>query len=430
MARQNNMQRNYFRRKWPFAVSWALKPASKERRLSAVIMIRASAKPRIIGNQESRSVKSVSRTVGLWTMGLLTLSASARAGQDPVSAPQNSVPAGQAIAAQGDATISGRVVDPTGVGVAGATVKLSISNQDAGQQAVTDGDGRFTFAHAEAGPIRLTITSAGFAQQEFSGSVESRQSLEIPAITLVLATVNTEVRVVPPQVIAEAQIKEQEKQRALGFIPNYYVSYVPNAVPLAPKQKFELAWKTMVDPVTFGITGAVAGIQQAQNDFSGYGQGADGYAKRYGAAYADAAIGTMIGGAILPSLFKQDPRYFYKATGSKRSRLMYAIANSVICKGDNGHWQANYSGILGGLAAGGISNLYYPAKDRDAGLVFQNALIGIGATAAANVLQEFVVRKLTPNLPAHDPASGGASKTHSLVGRAFSSLGSLVREGD
>jgi uncharacterized lipoprotein YbaY len=364
-------------------------------------------------------VKSVSRKLGLWVTGLLALSASARAAQDPVSAPQNSVLTSQATIAQGDATITGRVVDPTGVGVAGATVKLSIGNHEAGQQAVTDSDGRFTFAHAEAGPIRLTITSAGFAQQEFSGSVGARQSLEIPPITLPLATVNTEVRVVPPQVIAEAQIKEEEKQRALGFIPNYYVSYVPNAVPLAPKQKFELAWKTMVDPVTFGITGAVAGIQQAQNDFSGYGQGADGYAKRYGAAYADAAIGTMIGGAILPSLFKQDPRYFYKGTGSKKSRLMYAIANSVICKGDNGHWQANYSGILGGLAAGGISNLYYPAKDRDAGLVFQNALIGIGATAAANVLQEFVV-----------PAGSGASKTHSLVGRAFSSLGSLMREGD
>jgi hypothetical protein len=69
---------------------------------------------------------------------------------------------------------------------------------------------------------------------------------------LTLATVNTEVKVVPPQVIAEAQIKEQEKQKALGFIPNYYVSYVPDAVALAPKQKFELAWKTMIDPVTFG----------------------------------------------------------------------------------------------------------------------------------------------------------------------------------
>ena len=122
-------------------------------------------------------------------------------------------------------------------------------------------------------------------------------------------------------------------------------------------------------------------------------------------SYADTVTGTFIGSAILPSLLKQDPRYFYKGTGSTRSRILYAIANSVICKGDNGHWQPNYSGILGSLAAGGISNLYYPAQDRDgAELTFENALIGIGNGAAANLLQEFLIRKLTPNLPHHDPA--------------------------
>jgi hypothetical protein len=114
---------------------------------------------------------------------------------------------------------------------------------------------------------------------------------------------------------------------------------------------------------------------------------------------------TFIGGAILPSLLKQDPRYFYKGTGSKRSRLLYAIANSVICKGDNGHWQTNYSGILGGLAAGGISNLYYPSSDRGAGLTFENAAIGIGATAAANILQEFVIRKLSSHIPSSAPTT-------------------------
>jgi hypothetical protein len=76
----------------------------------------------------------------------------------------------------------------------------------------------------------------------------------------------------------------------------------------------------------------------------------------------------------------------------------------VICKGDNGHWQANYSGILGSLAAGGISNLYYPAKNRDgAELTFENTLIGIGETAAVNVLQEFLIRRLTPNASHHEP---------------------------
>jgi hypothetical protein len=73
---------------------------------------------------------------------------------------------------------------------------------------------------------------------------------------------------------------------------------------------------------------------------------------------------------------------------------------SVVCKGDNGHWQPNYSNIIGGLAAGGISNLYYPAQDRDgAELTFENAAIGTAATAVSNLIQEFLLRKLTPKLP-------------------------------
>jgi hypothetical protein len=182
----------------------------------------------------------------------------------------------------------------------------------------------------------------------------------------------------------------------LGVFPNFYVSYDPDAVPLTSKQKFELAWRTSIDPVTFVLTGAVAGVQQWQNNFSGYGQGAQGYGKRYGAVYADNLTSTFLGGAIFPSLFKQDPRYFYKGTGTVRSRFFYAVANAVICKGDNRKWQPAYSTILGDLASGGISNAYYPNSDRGAALVFENTLIGIGTTAAANVLQEFLIRKLTP----------------------------------
>ena len=272
---------------------------------------------------------------------------------------------------------------------------------------VTNDDGQFSFANVAPGSFRISITATGFASQDFSGVLRSGDVFRVPQITLVLATAITEVRVVPNTVeIAEEQIKEEEKQRVLGVLPNFYVTYIPNAAPLTPKQKFRLAWKSMVDPVTFGVTGVIAGIQQSQNDFSGYGQGAQGYAKRYGASYADAAISTFIGGAILPSLFKQDPRYFYKGTGSKKSRVLYALANSVICKGDNGHWQTNYSGLVGAVAAGGISNLYYPASDRSAAAVtFENALIGIGATAATNLLQEFLIKKLTPNVPSYPPAT-------------------------
>lgn len=282
-------------------------------------------------------------------------------------------------------------------------MKLAREDQSISQEAPTGDDGQFSFANIAPGPFQLTITSAGFATQSSSGILHSGESKSIPPIALIVATAVTEVRVGPSWTkVAEEQIKEQEKQRVLGVIPNFYVSYVPNAVPLNARQKFELAWKTSVDPVSFGLTGAIAGIQQALDQFSGYGQGAEGYGKRYGAAYADFVSSTFIGAAIFPSLLKQDPRYFYKGTGSKRSRFFYAVANSVICKGDNGHWQANYSGFLGSLASGGISNLYYPSSDRGAALTFENAAIGIGATAAANLLQEFLIRKLTPSASNHN----------------------------
>ena len=291
-------------------------------------------------------------------------------------------------------------MDQTGAVVAGARVTLTNGDQPPTHDMLSGEDGQFSFANIASGPFKLTVARVGFATQTYSAILRPGEFYIVPQIALAVATEVTEVRVgLPPVELAEEQIKEQEKQRVLGVFPNFYVSYVRDAVPLTPKQKYELAWKSTVDPVTFAVTGAIAGIEQAQNQFSGYGQGAQGYGKRYGAAFADTVTGTFLGGAVLPALLKQDPRYFYKGTGSTRSRILYAIANSVICKGDNGHWQLNYSGILGDLASGGISNLYYPAQDRGAGLVFENEGIGIGATAAANLIQEFIIPKLTPNLP-------------------------------
>jgi hypothetical protein len=308
---------------------------------------------------------------------------------------------------QSPGSISGTVVDPSGAAVAGAHVVLTRDDKSPKQEVISGDDGQFSFASIAPGPFQITVTSELFTTQKTSGILHSGESLVLPQIVFALATEMTQVQVTVPRVeIAAEELKVEEKQRVFGVIPNFYVSYIPNAAPLASKQKFQLAWRSTIDPVNFVLTGAIAGVQQADNTFSGYGQGAQGYAKRYGASYADFAIGTFIGSAILPSLLKQDPRYFYKGTGTVRSRVFYALANSVICKGDNGHWQPNYSSILGSLAAGGISNAYYPAQNRDgAGLTFENALIGIGETAATNLLQEFVIRKLTPNAPDPQPAT-------------------------
>jgi len=340
----------------------------------------------------------------------------------PLETQGAAAPAGQERPGQRlSGSISGTIVDPSGGAVAGARVRLSHDDQSPDQEVLSGDDGQFSFANVAPGPFGITITSEGFATQASAGILHPGESYTVPQIAMALATAVTEVHVVVSRAeVAEDQIKAEEKQRVLGVIPNFYVSYEHHAVPLNPKQKFELAWKTTIDPVSFGLTGAIAGIQQSQNDFSGYGQGAQGYARRFGASYGNFLTSTYIGGAILPSLLKQDPRYFYKGSGSKRSRMLYAIANSVICKGDNGHWQANYSSILGSLASGGISNLYYPPENRDGlELTFENALIGIGESAAVNLLQEFVMRKLTRNVPNYEPANPQSPGLNQCPGTAI-----------
>lgn len=287
-------------------------------------------------------------------------------------------------------------MDKSGTAIAGANIKLSRADQSELSEAQSDSDGQFCVSNVPAGAFQLSISSDGFAPQNFSGIVQPGQTYMAPNIVLSVASIQTELRVgVSPFEVAEQQVKDEEKQRLLGAIPMFYVSYVPDAAPLNSKQKLELAWKTLLDPFTFGLAAAAAGIEQETNAFSGYGRGAQGFGKRFGAAYADNATDTIIGGAILPILLKQDPRYFYKGTGSVHSRFLYAIANSVICKGDNRRWQPNYSGIIGSLAASGMSNLYYPPENRGVQLTFENALIGIGESAAFNVIQEFIFPKLT-----------------------------------
>jgi len=351
-----------------------------------------------------------------------TATSHAQSQPPPLTGPQETPAAAQQPSSDKpqSGSISGTVVDQDGAVIAnvkmilaqpGVTSPGATTAVTSTREAHTDGDGHFAFAGVAPGPFQLSLTASGFAPLQMSGTLQAGENNVLAQIVLAVAPNTVDVEVTLPLAqIAEDQVKVEEKQRLLGVFPNFYVTYDPKAVPLTTKLKFQLAWKTVIDPVSFAIVGGVAGIQQADNTFSGYGQGAQGYAKRYGAAYGDFVIGTFIGSAMLPSLLKQDPRYFYKGTGSWRSRFLYAVANSVICKGDNGRWQPNYSFIIGDLASGGISNLYYPAQNRNgATLTFENAAIAVGAGAVGNVIQEFFLRKLTPhaqdqNVPALDPA--------------------------
>ena len=121
-----------------------------------------------------------------------------------------------------------------------------------------------------------------------------------------------------------------------------------------------------------------AGAQQYRNVFPEYGSGIEGYGKRYGAAFANRVSATLLGRAVYPTIFDQDPRYFYKGKGTIGSRVLYAISTAVIARGDNGRWKPNYSRVLGHFSAAAISNLYYPPSDRGASLVVSNGLAGIG----------------------------------------------------
>jgi hypothetical protein len=296
--------------------------------------------------------------------------------------------------------ILGTVKDRTGAAVA-AQLQLTRQDQSQTPNLLSADSGQFFYTDVPPGPFQLTIAAEGFETQRVSGVLHSGEAYIVPEIRLALAVVVTEVQVqakLTPVELSQDQIKEQEKQRILGFVPNFYVSYVRDALPLNPRQKFRLAWKTTTDPFTFVGVAALAGVAQATNAYPGYGQGWDGYAKRFGASYTDAITGTFVGSAILPSLLKQDPRYFYKGTGSIGSRLAYALASPLFCKGDNMRWQPNYSNVAGAFASASISYAYYPNSDRNgAALVFQNSLIRLGEMAFEGVLQEFVLRRLTPH---------------------------------
>jgi len=297
---------------------------------------------------------------------------------------------------QSPASITGTVVDQAGAIAVGALVRLTRAGQSQIEQLSTDENGQFSLAGLPPGPFQLSITAPGFQTKVFSGSLEPGQAFLVPKVTLSIAPATTDVQVgLTTEQVAEQQIHEQEKQRVFGIIPNFYVTYVPNAAPLAAKQKFQLAWKSAVDPVTILGAGATAGAQQATDQYTAYGQGVQGYAKRFGAAYADAFIGTFIDGAVLTSLFKQDPRYFYQGTGTTRSRILHALGNGVIRKGDNGRAQPNYSGILSSFVTGAISYTYYPSGSRSAGLLVQNAAIGIAGGSLVGLVQEFVLKRYT-----------------------------------
>jgi hypothetical protein len=302
-------------------------------------------------------------------------------------------------------TISGAVVDDTGTAVQGARVMLSYGAAAASLENFTGTDGRFSFSNVPPGSFMLTVTAAGFAEQTVAGVITAGEDANLQTIRLTLAAGTLAVEVIPTEVLAERQVKEQEQQRLFAVVPNFFVSYNPDAAPLTTKLKFELSWKTQLDPVTLGLLAIVAGVQHKQHIYSGFGEGGSAYAKLYAATYATSVTRSLITQVLLASAFKQDPRYFYKGTGSTGSRFVYAVSRVVIRRGDNGRSQPNYSGILGTIAASGISNFYYPPENRQGlRLTLQNTAFSFAAGAVGYLAQEFLFSRLTTRSSSSPPA--------------------------
>jgi hypothetical protein len=186
---------------------------------------------------------------------------------------------------------------------------------------------------------------------------------------------------------AEEQLKLQEKQRVFGVMATFNTTRNKDALPLSAGQKYRLFFKSATDPWPFVLTAFGAGIDQADNSFPEYHQGVEGYAKRYGAAYTDYFTGNLLGNAVLADLFKEDPRYFQKGTGSFTSRFLWAASSTVWCKRDSGTWGPNYANVVGNLMGAAVSNLYYPAKERT---VSDTVSRGVTVTAQAIIGSEII----------------------------------------
>jgi len=294
--------------------------------------------------------------------------------------------------------ISGTVTDTNGDLVPGATVVLEDTAPADRRSQVANDNGFFDFAALKPGvPYRLTISANGFENWVSPPTtLAAGQYFDMTGIQLKLEGGVTSVTVsASTDQIAVQQVLVEEQQRVLGIVPNFYVLYdSKNAVPLTTKLKYKLALRVSVDPIRIAAATFLGAVNQAA-DTPDYGQGWKAYGQRVGASYADGFTDIMFGGAVLPALLHQDPRYYYQGTGSIKSRMIHAMSYPFICNGDNGRLQPNYSTMGGDAISAAISDAYYPQKDRGAGLVLQLVLVNTAEREASSLVQEFLLRKFT-----------------------------------
>lgn len=292
-------------------------------------------------------------------------------------------------------SIHGSVRDTSDDPIPGATVVLQLPAGDH-FTSVTKDDGSFEFQNVTPGSAyQITVTAEGYADWKSSISVEPGQDKTLGPVQLRVLAAERKVTVsYSSKEVAAQQLKAEEHQRIIGFIPNMFVTYEPHPEPLTAKMKFHLTYKGLTHPTFFAFEALWAGVEQAAGTPS-YQLGAKGYGERFGANLASGASEMLFANAILPSLLHQDPRYFYRGSGTKSSRAWHAVSAPFVTPGDNGKLQPNYSQWGGSLISAALSNAYYPAADRGAGLVFKNFGTSMGLHVALGLAQEFVLDKIT-----------------------------------
>lgn len=298
-------------------------------------------------------------------------------------------------------TIHGTVTDPSGTPVGGIQVELTGGGLATAQTNITNRSGKFAFGGLEAGNYSVSASGPGFEPVEATQvALGAGEDFQLPiSITPMPKFVSTIHVTANTEKIATEQVKQETQQRVFAVIPNFSTSYEWDAAPLTAKLKFRLEARTLIDPFTIASDAAIAGGEQYHDTFPGYGGGWQGYGKRFGATLADSFDARIIGDALLPSVFHQDPRYFYHGGPDINRRVTYALKETVMCRGDDQRQQFCVSRILGDFAAAGLANLYHAPGDRGVGITFRDTFIVLGGDAVGNEVREFISRGITSHKP-------------------------------
>jgi hypothetical protein len=312
----------------------------------------------------------------------------------------------QCALAQDTGSIQGKVTDSSGASILGAVVTVTGANGNS-RITVTDAQGAFQISFLTPGNYSVKISASGLANWSAANVPASVApgSKPLLAVMRVAPSVTSVTVGLPPEEVAQAQLDQEVQQRVLGVLPNYYVAYGNHPAPLSPKQKLHLGMKLLLDPATFAAVGITAGIQQNRNSFYQYGQGVEGYAKRFGAEYVTAADSVLITAVLADSVLHQDPRYFYSGKGTTAQRAWYAVKSAFRAKGDNGKWQPPYARLIGAIAAAEIAQAYRPDPRTQYTLIGRALMFRFGGLVGVNLFQELFLKKLTTHTPEDQSAA-------------------------